>query len=173
MQGLQVTVAAFNVWGLWLERQRLKLKGQKGKAKEESVDSVELGKATAKREKEEGMLEMQELDPKEPAHDCRRDANRDAGRAMRGTAGEGSSKMAETRHVSRGLSITCSAGGSMAGRWPSFAESDHNICLGHERGKIQAYDLAMRNNARVRPKLQVRRGGRWEDDKDAIEPIPR
>lgn len=166
-------VAAFSVWGLWLERQRLELQAQKGKAKGESVDPVELGKATARGEKEEEMLEMQELGPKELAQDCCRDANRNAGRTMRGIAGEGSSKMAETRHVSRGLSIACSAGGSTAGRWPSFAGSDNSICLGHEQGKIQAYDRAMRTNARVRPKLQVRRGGRWEDDKDSIESIPR
>lgn len=167
-----MAVAGFSVWGLWLERQRLEWRGQKGKTKEESINSVELGKATAKKEEDRGMWEMQELDPKAPAQDPGPDERRDAGRAMRGIAGEGSSRMAETRRVSRGLSIVSSTAESMAGRWPLIGELDRTICLGHEEVKMQAYDRAMRTTSQVRPKLQVRRGGKWEDEKDVIEPIP-
>lgn len=172
VQGLVMAVAGFSVWGLWLERQRLEWRGQKGKTKEESINSVELGKATAKKEEDRGMWEMQELDPKAPAQDPGPDERRDAGRAMRGIAGEGSSRMAETRRVSRGLSIVSSTAESMAGRWPLIGELDRTTCLGHEEVKMQAYDRAMRTTSQVRPKLQVRRGGKWEDDKNVIEPIP-
>lgn len=169
VQGTILTVAGFSVWGLWLERQRLKLRGQKGKTREESIDSVERGKATAKKEEDGDMWEMQELYPEEPAQNTEREASLDARRAMRSIAGEGSSRMGESRHASRGLSIASTAAESMAGRWPSVGE----VCLGHEQGKMQAYDRAMRTNSQVRPKLQIRRGGRWEDEKDAIEPTPR
>lgn len=168
VQGLIVTVAGFSVWRLWLERQRLEWRGQKGKTREESIDSVERGKATAKKEEDGEMWEMQELYPEEPAQDTERETRLDARRAMRSIAGEGSSRMAESRHASRGLSIASTAAGSMAGRWPSVGE----VCLGHEHGKMQAYDRALRTNSQVRPKLQIRRGGRWEDEKDAIELIP-
>lgn len=120
VQGLMMTVAGLSVWGLWLERQRLESRGQKGKSKEESINSVEIGDATAKKEKDEGIWEMQELDPKKPDRDSGRDESRCPGREMRGIAGEGSSKMAEAKPASKGLSIASCAAGSIAGRWPSF-----------------------------------------------------
>lgn len=173
VQGLMVTVAGFSVWGLWLERQRLEWRGQKGKTREESINSVEMGNTTAKKAEDEETWEMQELDPEETARGSSQDATMDTRRTMRGIPGEGSSRMAETRRGSRGLSIVSSADGSMAERWPSYKKSDRTICLGHEQGKIQAYDRALRTNSRVRPKLQVNRGGRWEDENKTIEPIPR
>ena len=172
VQGLMLIVAGFSVWGMWLGLQRLERRDQKGKAKEESASLVDIGKATVKKGKGEGMWEMQELDPEQPTRDSGTDGRRDEERAMKGIAGEGSSKMAEARPVSRRLSMVSSATGSVARRWPSVGEPDQTICMGHEEGRIQAFNRAMRTNSRVRPKLQVLRGSKWEDEVDVIEPVP-
>ncbi|MCJ1423889.1 hypothetical protein MMC29_001774 [Sticta canariensis] len=172
VQGLMLIVAGSSVWVLWLGLQRLEWRDQKGKAKEESTSLVEIEKVTVKKDKGEGMWEMQDLDPEEPTRDSGTDGRRDEGRSMKGIAGEGSSKMAETRPISRGLSMVSSATESLARRWPSVGEPDQTICMGHEHGKIQAYDRPMRTNSRLRPKLQVLRGSRWEDEEDVVEPIP-
>ena len=166
VQGLMMTVAGFSVRGLWLERHRLESRVQKGKTRAESIDSVEKGKVTPTSEEDEGMWEMwevQELDPQESTRSTERVAARGTRCVMRGIAGEGSSKMGERSHLPRSLSIVSSTAESMAAPYPSVAESDRPICLGHEQGKVQAYDRALQTNSQVRPKLQSRRGGEWED----------
>lgn len=115
VQGLMMTVAGLSVRGLWLERHRLESRVQKGKTRAESIDSVEKGKVTPNSEEDEGMWEMHELDPQESTRNTERVAARGTRRAMRGIAGEGSSKMGESRHqhLSRCLSIVSSTAESM------------------------------------------------------------
>lgn len=91
VQGLMLISAGLIVVIFCLVLHRFEGRGQKGKAKEESTSSVETGRVTVKKDEREGMWEMQELDPEEPARDSGTDGRRDKGRAMKGIVGEGSS----------------------------------------------------------------------------------
>ena len=155
--GVMVTATGLIIRKSWMEWRRLVRRERKGKWRADDVDRSERGESIPAPSCNCETIELEEI---RPNHLIRLDERRWAE-----NAGESSSRMGS----SRGASMARSWATSTAEKASSVEERQTAGSLGRQRDRSPASRPAAPTYGRmVRPRLQIRRGGKWEDA-DAIE----